>query len=58
MTGTAMNVVSRIAVFAALLVGVFAISVWVGGTFGPDPGSVPHAPSTNQHLPTHGEAGQ
>ena len=59
MTGAAVNVVTRIAVFAALLVAVFAVSAWVGGTFGPEPDSpVPHSPSTSQHLPAHGEAGR
>ena len=59
MTDTAVNVVTRIAVFAALLVAVFGVSAWVGGTFGPEPDSpVPHTPSTSQHLPAHGEAGR
>ena len=59
MTGTAVNVVTRIAMFAAALVAVFAVSAWVGGTFGPEPDSpVPHSPSTSEHLPAHGEAGQ
>lgn len=54
-----MNVVTRIAVFAAALVAVFAVSAWVGGTFGPEPDSpVPHSPSTSEHLPAHGEAGR
>lgn len=59
MTGTAVTVVARIAVFAAVLVGVFVISVWLGDTFGPNPDiAVPHPPSTSEHLPSHGGAGR
>ncbi|WP_370330838.1 hypothetical protein [Mycolicibacterium hippocampi] len=54
-----MNVFTRIAAFAAALVAVFAVSAWVGGTFGPEPDSpVSHSPSTSEHLPAHGEAGR
>ena len=52
-----MTVIAKVAAFAAVLVAVFAISVWVGGTFGPHPDiAVPHPPSTSDHLPSHGEA--
>ena len=52
-----MPVIGKIAAFAAVLVAVFAISVWAGGTFGPNPDiAVPHPPSTSDHLPSHGEA--
>ena len=54
-----MPVIGKIAAFAAVLVAVFAISVWAGGTFGPNPDiTVPHPPSTSAHLPSHGGAGQ
>lgn len=53
-----MTVAARIAAFAAVLVAVFAISVWVGGTFGPNPDvAVPHPQPTSEHPPAHGEAG-
>ena len=42
---TAVTVIAKVAAFAAVLVAVFAISVWVGGTFGPHPDiAVPHHP--------------
>ena len=54
-----MTVIAKVAASAAVLVAVFAISVWVGGTFGPHPDiAVPHPPSTSEHLPSHGGAGQ
>lgn len=53
-----MTVVQRIAVFAAVLVAVFAIAFWVGGTFGPNPDLVvPHPDTTVEHQSTHGGAG-
>lgn len=49
-----MTVVARIAAFAAALVAVFAIAVWVGGTFGPNPDiSVPHPTVTSGQQPSH-----
>lgn len=45
-----MTVLARIAAFAAALVAVFVISVWVGGTFGPNPDiAVPHPSVTSEH---------
>ncbi len=48
-----MNVASRIAAFAATLVAVFAVSVWVGHTYGPTSDfAVPPPPATSEH-PAH-----
>lgn len=58
MTRINVTVAARIAAFAAVLVAVFAISMWVGGTFGPNPDvAVPHPQPTSEHPPAHGEAG-
>ncbi len=53
-----MTAPAKIAAFAAMLVVVFAASLWVGATFGPNPDiAVPH-PSTSEHLDRHGSRGQ
>jgi hypothetical protein len=57
LTGPAMTVPPRIAVFAAVLAGVFVISFWVGHTYGPNPDiAVPHSEPTSGQPPPHGSA--
>ena len=44
-----MTAPARIAAFVAMLLVVFAASLWVGNTFGPDPDiTVPHP--TSEHA--------
>lgn len=53
-----MNVVTapvKIAAFLAMLVVVFAASLWVGKAFGPNPDvAVPHPATTSHSDPLHG----
>ncbi|MGE0218388.1 hypothetical protein [Mycolicibacterium sp.] len=44
-----MNVPARITAFTAALAAVFAFSLWLGHTVGPDPATTPPPPSTSEH---------
>jgi hypothetical protein len=49
---------AKIAAFVAMLVVVFAASMWVGTAFGPNPDiAIPH-PVTSEHPDGHGGHGQ
>ncbi|BBX15404.1 hypothetical protein [Mycolicibacterium duvalii] len=51
-----MSVAARITAFAATLVAVFVIALWMGQAFGPEPTTSGPQPSTGQH--THPSGGQ
>ncbi|UXA16791.1 hypothetical protein [Mycobacterium sp. SMC-4] len=50
-----MTVATRIAAFAATLVAVFVIALWVGQTVGPQPATPGPQPSIGHHHPPGGD---
>lgn len=52
-----MTVPAKIAAFIAMLVVVFAVSLWVGTAFGPNPDIAVPDPTTSEHVNQHGGHG-
>lgn len=50
-----MTVPVRLAAFAATLVAVFVVALWVGQAFGPEPTAPAPHPTTGQHPHPAGE---
>lgn len=49
-----MTAPAKIAAFVAMLVVVFAASLWVGAMFGPNPDIAVPDPATSEHVDQHG----